>query len=165
LGVRRTQYKELIVMPESVTPTNVPLRRSRFVSGLGWFATVSGSLSVATRLVELFTVRNGHLVVVAYLAAAILLTSLGAGLIHRSSWALPLGALFVALGVVRQTVGLAVVLVSDVTLPAGADAGQARAILGAAYTLSLIWMAFLVWVFSRSRVRREFRPTSIEVSA
>jgi hypothetical protein len=130
----------LIVMVEAATNTSVTQRQSQFVSVLGWFATIAGGVSIPVRLIQLFTFEGGYLVLGAYLAAAILLTCVGVGLVRRTSWALPLGAVFLALGVVRQAVGLAVVIFGEVPLPVGVDAGQARAVLGGVYTLSLIWI-------------------------
>ena len=151
-------------MVEMPPPSNSAARRSRFVSVLGWFAAIAGGISIPVRLLQLFTFEGGHLLLAAYLAAAVLLTCVGVGLVRRTSWALPLGALFVVLGAVRQSVGLAVVIFGDLPMPLGADVDQARVILGGVFTLSLIWMCFLAWFFSRASVRREFGPKVMEVS-
>jgi hypothetical protein len=160
------------------------------VTALGWFCCVAGGVSVATGLVQLGNVGDllarpemhkaviesmggsrlhpitrfqlEHLGLMAglQLGAALLTLGVGIGLVRREPWAMPLGALLVAMGAVRQASSLLVVLTAPPIQPPGVSAEQARSTvpyLIGLYCLSLAWMGFLVWKFRRPAIRGEFQ--------
>ena len=164
--------------------------RSRFVTVWGWFCCVTGGLSVPTGLVQLgnvgqvlaqpevhkaviesmggaqmhpitrFQLEHLGLMAGLQLCAALLTLGVGIGLVRRESWAMPLGALLIAMGAVRQASSLIVTLSASPIQPPGVSAEQANATvpyLIGLYCFSLAWMAFLVWKFTRPQIREEFQ--------
>jgi hypothetical protein len=105
--------------------------------------------------VQTFYVENLEVMSLLSLAAAVLLLAVGIGVVRRRPWALPLGAAFLALGGLRQGAALAVAWGKGAPLLSGDGEVSTIVVIGA-HLLSLTWLAFLLWYFSRPVIRREF---------
>lgn len=159
-----------------------PPSRSRFITVLGWFLAVVGGLSIPVRVhalvrlvlgsdaspalqgrlrhpIEVFVHENAVLVGITFLIAAFLLLIVGIGLIRRRVWTYPVGALFLLLGGLRQASALFLVLSDSSSAFAGLAPERAQdmtTMVVCLYSVSLLWLLFLLWFFSRPSVRAEF---------